>query len=1072
MQTREIFWSIGSSGVVIFYVVGCLAMAAFAYGVIRHVVKYSRGRSLKQPLEIWNGVRRMLSDLGSHRTLRRRDRWAGIAHHAVFVGCLTAALGTTIIFIDYDIVRAIFGQQYWRGYYYLISSLLLDIGHLGLVAGLLYLLVRRAMFQLPKLDYVRRYRGETELRPPATIWQLEDWAFLLSLLAIELSGFLQEGVRLLMDQPPAFDWSPVGAAVAKLLSIAGLSRDQAAQIRLSNWWIHGVLALAFTAAIPWYKAKHIIAVVGSLALRDEKPLRRLPKENAPPPDAGDRPVGIKKISDLSWKEMLHLDACTKCGRCHDACPARTGGAPLSPRDVILDLRTLADDVGGRDLGDRSNVGNTIAPETLWACMSCGACQEICPVGIEHPSLIVQMRRNLVDADVMEPQLRKTFEAIGSTGNSFGEPSRKRPDWIRDLKFRIKDIRKDEAEFLWFVGDYASFDPRNQKVSRTFAELLHSAGVDFALLHESEWTAGNDVRRAGEEGLFEALVDHNLGSLREAKPFRRIITTDPHSYNTLKNEYPEFGDVAPIDHYSTILLELLESGRLKVNRPLKKKVTFHDPCHLGRLNKGYEPPRKVLEAIGCELIEMPRNRDNSFCCGAGGGRIWIPDTPGVAKPSISRMHEAAALGTIDVFVTCCPKDLTMYEDARKTSGHEQSFKVGDIAELVAEAVARKNEPGFDLPQLTERIVDAIAKRIGDVVNARIQDAFALLPARAIVEQPSLPPPEQIAAPAVASAAGRSEPAPDPVQAEPSRSTAPTARDQAVPAQDAAVTPVVTLTPMDWDTLAPIAKADLPRYEVPAAAGPRLLVAVKHVAILGEERELTGDGRDVLPHLLEHGLNEWDDTALEYALAAVEGIGQGEVVVVTIGDEGAEATLRKALAKGAHRAVRVSPAAASSDPIVISSMLAGVADIERPDLILCGTQSSDHANGSTGAALARILQRPYATVVVEANWNGLDRIEIARELEGGTRERLSLPTPAVIAVQSGMNTPRYATMRMIKEAKRKPITVVDGIDSGSVGGAVVRRMFAPPVTKAEMLTGNADAVAEFVANIVRKKVGARS
>ncbi len=204
------------------------------------------------------------------------------------------------------------------------------------------------------------------------------------------------------------------------------------------------------------------------------------------------------------------------------------------------------------------------------------------------------------------------------------------------------------------------------MSRTVAKLLRAADVDFALLHESEKTAGNDLRRAGEEGLFEELVAHNLAAMASAEPFKRIMTTDPHSYNTIRNEYPEFGAVAPIDHYTSVLLDLIESGRLKVRSPLGRRVTFHDPCHLGRLNGGYDAPRRLLKLIGCELIEMPRNRANSFAVARAAAESGCRTIRAVPKPSVSRMHEAAALEGIEVFVTCCPKDLTMYEDARKIS----------------------------------------------------------------------------------------------------------------------------------------------------------------------------------------------------------------------------------------------------------------------------------------------------------------------------------------------------------------------------------------------------------------------
>jgi Fe-S oxidoreductase len=367
------------------------------------------------------------------------------------------------------------------------------------------------------------------------------------------------------------------------------------------------------------------------------------------------------------------------------------GAPLSPRDVILSLREFANrtlessvlpaqaelDVHGKGPGQ-------VAMETLWSCRTCMACVEVCPVAIEHVPIIVQLRRKLVDEGEMDPQLKKTLQAIHKTGNSFGEGKRKRAAWTKALPFAVKDARKEPVELLWFVGDYASFDPRNQKVSQGLASLLHQAGVDFGILYEGESNAGNDVRRVGEEGLYEVLATANIESLATAS-FKSIVTTDPHSYNTIRNEYPDFGGRYAIEHYTTLLLRLLEEGRLKIARQLGQRVTFHDPCHLGRFNKGYDAPREILRLIGCELIEMGRCRSNSFCCGAGGGRIWIPDKPGQERPSENRIREAVSLAQVQYFVVACPKDVTMYEDAIKTSGHQGELELRELSELVLEAL---------------------------------------------------------------------------------------------------------------------------------------------------------------------------------------------------------------------------------------------------------------------------------------------------------------------------------------------------------------------------------------------------
>jgi Fe-S oxidoreductase len=343
-------------------------------------------------------------------------------------------------------------------------------------------------------------------------------------------------------------------------------------------------------------------------------------------------------------------------------------------------------IGPQHPVSESILGDPIRPETLWSCMQCMACVEICPVGIEHVPIINQLRRRLVERGDMDPMLQSTLETIYNSGNSFGEPKRKRGRWAKELEFEVKDIRKEPAEYLWFVGDYASFDPRNQRVTQSLARVLHSAGVDFGILYDGERNAGCDVRRVGEEGLYTSLVEENIKAISGCD-FERLLTADPHSFHTLRNEYPEFGGAWTVIHHSELLLELIESGRLIPKRRLGYKVTYHDPCHLGRYNGVYDEPRAVLAAIGAELHDMPRCRDNSFCCGAGGGRIWMSELkkPESPRPSEMRIDEALALGQLDYFVVCCPKDVTMYEDAIKTTGHQGEIELRELSELVLESL---------------------------------------------------------------------------------------------------------------------------------------------------------------------------------------------------------------------------------------------------------------------------------------------------------------------------------------------------------------------------------------------------
>jgi Fe-S oxidoreductase len=307
------------------------------------------------------------------------------------------------------------------------------------------------------------------------------------------------------------------------------------------------------------------------------------------------------------------------------------------------------------------------------------------VGIEQAPIINQLRRRLVEEGELDSNLQSVLQVIHKAGNSFGERNRRRGRWVEELDFEVKDARKEPVEVLWFVGDYASFDPRSQRVSRALARVLHRAGVDFGILYDGERNSGNDVRRIGEEGLFETLAEQNVQTISGCE-FERIMSTDPHSLNTVRNEYPDLGGEWDVVHHTQLLLELIEGGRLDLKQPLSYAVTYHDPCYLGRHNGVYEAPREVLRRLGCTLVEMPRNRDNSFCCGAGGGRIWIPDQPGQERPSENRIREAVALSNIELFVVCCPKDVTMFEDAIKTSGNASRIELRELTELVEEALS--------------------------------------------------------------------------------------------------------------------------------------------------------------------------------------------------------------------------------------------------------------------------------------------------------------------------------------------------------------------------------------------------
>jgi Fe-S oxidoreductase len=690
--TRETFANLPTWAIAFWYFLIFVSTAVLFYGIWRLARKYRRGRGpagLDRPAERLGRAARIVL---THSWIRRRDPLAGLGHLLIFYGFLVLFVGTAILAVQDDLLEPA-GFVFFKGWFYKGYSLFLDVFGAGLIAGLGIMAVKRGILKPFRLDYWRpdREPGEYSRKP----YVIGDWLFLGTLFFLALTGFLLEAFRIAEENPAFETWSPIGWIVGQGFIDIGFEGEAARTAHRVNWWVHGVVALGFVSSIPFTKAVHMLAGPAGVAVKDERAGRRLAEI---PAGAKSEEVGYQRIGDLAPKHLLDLDACTKCGKCHAACPATASGYPLSPRDLILDLREVAEgSIGLRSelkvppLYDehQSVLGDPIRPETLWSCMQCMACVEICPVGIEHVPMIVELRRGLVERGEMDSQLQATLETIYTSGNSFGEPKRKRARWAKELGFEVKDARKAPVDLLWFVGDYASLDPRNQRNSQALARILEHAGVDFGILGDAEKTAGNDVRRVGEEGLFVSLAEENIQTI-EGCEFDRIMSSDPHSYNTLRNEYPALGASWTADrvvHHSQLLLELLGSGALVPRKPLGYRVTYHDPCTLGRFNGVYEAPREVLRRIGCELVEMPRNRDKSFCCGAGGGRIWMKEIarPGSQRPSENRIEEAVALGGVALFTVACPKDVTMYEDAIKTSGHQGEIELRELSELVLESL---------------------------------------------------------------------------------------------------------------------------------------------------------------------------------------------------------------------------------------------------------------------------------------------------------------------------------------------------------------------------------------------------
>jgi Fe-S oxidoreductase len=593
-----------------------------------------------------------------------RQKYPGLMHLGLAWGFFIFFLGTALATIDSHFLKIL------QGNVYLVYKFILDTFTLLFLIGAGMAGYRR-FFQRP---------GRLTLESGFT------WSLVLITLVV-LGGWVTEALRLAVEKPVWKLWTPLGWLLAQGWIASGASESTLMNLHLGIWIFHLLLVAITLATLPVGTLLHVLT--GPLNVFFSKLERPVGKLGAIPQTAKGEPIYASTLRNLTWKQLLDGDACTECGRCQDACPAFASGKPLSPKQFILGLRTALRKDGRMLLNPDSTapslIGEKISDDVLWSCTTCGACVCECPVLIEHVDTIVEMRRYLVIEGRMDAELQGALENLGRYGNSFGQSERMRARWTQPIQPPIKDARREPVDYLWFVGDYASYSPTLTDITVKTAEVFRKAGLDFGILFDAERNAGNDVRRVGEEGLFEMLMEKNSMALGKCT-YKAIVTTDPHSYNTLKNEYSIDGkEGVPVLHYTELLDQLISAGKLKFTNKLGTKVTYHDPCYLGRYNDVYDAPRRVIAATGCELIEMPRHNDGSFCCGAGGGRIWMAEGEIQERPSESRVREAAELNGVSTFVVACPKDITMFRDAVKTTGNEQRMDVKDLIDLVHAAL---------------------------------------------------------------------------------------------------------------------------------------------------------------------------------------------------------------------------------------------------------------------------------------------------------------------------------------------------------------------------------------------------
>ncbi len=674
MPERIDYWGIpftwGSPSIYLYSIMG-LAVLIF---LVRFYLYASKWWRVGRPEKRWDKPIKRTGRLINYAILQLkvlRQRYPGLMHIGLAWGFFVFFLGTALATIDSHFIKFLQGNTY------LLYKFVLDAFTILFFIGAGMAAYRR---------YVQRPSRLT-LRSGFT-WSL------VAIVLIVFTGLVIESFRLAVEQPPWGWWSPAGWLVAQLWIATGASNATLTNWHLGVWIFHFLLIALTFILLPVSTLVHILTTPLNIFFSKlDRPTGQL----APPEETEEGEwIYAANLEDLSWKQLLDGDACTECGRCQDACPAFAAGTPLNPKQLILDirdeLRNKKPKPGNGNGKSPVFVGDTISELTLWSCTTCGACVYECPVMIEHVDTIVDMRRSLVIEGQIDDMLQDALSNLGRYGNSFGQSGRARAKWTKGMDYKIKNAQKEPVEYLWFVGDYASYSASLTGITQQTANVFQNAGLDFGIMYEAEQNSGNDARRVGEEGLFEMLVDNNTKAFSKCQ-FETIVTTDPHSYNTLKHEYNGNG-YHPVLHYSELLYQLITSGQLKFSKKLNYRVTFHDPCYLGRYNQQYDAPRQVIEATGCELIEMPRNRDRAFCCGAGGGRIWMDEGEVELRPSEDRIHEAANLEGVTIFVVACPKDVTMYQDAVKTSGLEDKIVVKDLIELVGEALELNTSNGTE------------------------------------------------------------------------------------------------------------------------------------------------------------------------------------------------------------------------------------------------------------------------------------------------------------------------------------------------------------------------------------------
>jgi Fe-S oxidoreductase/nitrate reductase gamma subunit len=680
--SREIFWNIGIIGPIIIYLLGALSLGVLIYAIYRRIRLWKIGRPDNRTdnlgKRIWDFIVLGIIEGIFHKRIFR-DPYPGIMHFFIFIGAGLLLIATALDVISHYIVEFIYGNVY------LGLGLAADIGGVLLLIGAILAVIRRYIQKPERLNSI-----------------LDDVVALTLIFVVVITGFFIEGFRMIAATPdglaqPEFyshpewaRWSFGGYFIAGLF--ANLAEGTRIGWYTGLWWFHSVLAAGSIVyvCLSFSKLTHIIVSPINVFLKTSRPKGTLASINIEEAET----FGVAKIEDFTWKQLLDLDACTNCGRCQDRCPAYLSGKQLSPRKVIQDLKVhmvergsvllkaKQTDNGQSDNGDgtKNLIGDVILEEVIWDCTSCRACQDICPVYVEHIDKIIDMRRNLVLEQASMPETGQAIlKCIETRGHSCRGTQATRTEWMEGLD--IKLLADDEnVDIVYWVGCTAALEDRNMKVAQALSKILKAAGVNFAVLGGEESCCGEPARRMGNEYLFQLQAMKNIEVLKTHN-VKKIVASCPHCFNTIKNEYPQFEGEFEVIHHSQLIADLIKEGKVRVNKAAETKMTYHDSCYLGRYNDIYEPPRDIVKHVSqSSPVEMERSRASGFCCGGGGGRFWMEEKVGkrISEMRVEQVMETRA----DVLASACPYCLQMFEDAVKAKEAEESIKVLDIAEIVA------------------------------------------------------------------------------------------------------------------------------------------------------------------------------------------------------------------------------------------------------------------------------------------------------------------------------------------------------------------------------------------------------